>query len=121
MRDDPLLALAAKLEDMLPAHAQEPPAGIAEALAETPQRLLEHAAVLLAERPPGTALVLFVDQLEELFTIAAARYRSAFLRLLVLAAADPRLRVLGSVDIHREAMMAAARWMLAAKLTSVLS
>ena len=55
------------------------------------------APVKRAERPPGAALVLFVDQLEELFTIVAARYRGAFIRLLALAAGDPRLRVLATL------------------------
>jgi conflict system STAND superfamily ATPase/HEAT repeat protein len=97
MGDDPFLALASELKGTLPAHVQKPPIRIAETLAQAPRRLLEHTDVLLAERPPDAALVLFVDQLEELFTIVAARHRGAFIRLLALAAADPRLRVLATL------------------------
>jgi hypothetical protein len=59
--------------------------------------LLDYADTLLAERPAGAALVLFVDQLEELFTAAAERHRGAFAGLLALAAGDPRLRVLATL------------------------
>ncbi len=97
MGGDPFLALAAKLENKLPAHAQKPPVKIAETLATAPQHLQKYADVLLAKRPAGAALVLFVDQLEELFTLVAERHRGAFAGLLARAAADPRLRVLATL------------------------
>jgi hypothetical protein len=92
--DDPFLALAVELSRALaPAHAQKP-AALAKALAEAPQSLTEHATTLLAGLPTGSALVLFVDQLEELFTTVAERHQGAFASLLVQAAEDARLRVL---------------------------
>jgi hypothetical protein len=94
MGDDPFLALAVELSRMLaPAHAPRP-AALAKAIANAPESLTEHAATLLAGLPTGTALVLFVDQLEELFTAVAERHRGTFASLLAQAAADARLRVL---------------------------
>jgi hypothetical protein len=92
--DNPFLALAVELSRALPpAHAQ-PPAALAKTLAEAPQSLMEHVAALLAGLPTGTALVLFVDQLEELFTAVAERHQGTFASLLVQAAGEARLRVL---------------------------
>ena len=46
------------------------PIEIATELAEAPQRLTEHAATLLAGQTDSAMLILFIDQLEELFTQA---------------------------------------------------
>ena len=86
-----------RLENMLPAHAQKPPVRIAETLARAPQHVLDYADALLAGRRAGAALVLLVDQLEELFTLVAEKYRGAFVGLLARAADDPRLRVLATL------------------------
>lgn len=92
--DNPLLALAAELKGMLPEATQKPQIEIARALAEAPRRLSDYANILLANRPADAALVLFIDQFEELFTAAAEGHRRSFVELLTRAAEDPRLRLL---------------------------
>ena len=68
--DNPFLALAVKLEHVLPAHVQKSSIEIATELAEAPQRLTEHAATFLAGQTDSAMLILFIDQLEELFTLS---------------------------------------------------
>ena len=94
---DPFLALASELKGMLPARAQRPQIEIAEALASGRRRFPTYIDTLLADRPAGAALVLFVDQLEELFSPKAEKHRLGFVELLAQAAADPRLRVLATL------------------------
>ncbi|MFC1456968.1 HEAT repeat domain-containing protein [Microvirga arabica] len=91
--DNPFVALAIELHDLLPVHAQKP-ADIAEALAAAPQCLSDRANEILADQSPDAVLVLFIDQFEELFTLAAEDHRTGFIQLLARAAADPHLRVI---------------------------
>jgi hypothetical protein len=91
--DNPFLSLAVELTPALPARERKPPVELAQELATAPQRLLEHAATILAHPPTGAALVLFIDQLEELFTLGAAAHRAAFSALLACAVSYPQLRV----------------------------
>jgi hypothetical protein len=95
--DDPFLAMASELKGMLAPEEQEPPIQIARSLANMPQSLLEYANKLLAGRPTGAGLVLFVDQLEELFTLVAPKHQDAFVELLTQATNDPRLCVLATL------------------------
>jgi HEAT repeat protein len=90
--DNPFLALAVGLVGMLPTHAQKPPIETATVLAKAPQRISEYAALLT-----GGAVMLFVDQLEELFTHAAAPYRKPFGALLAHVVAQPHLRVVATL------------------------
>ncbi len=94
---NPFLALAFELARELPPSTRKPAIKIAEELAEEPQRITEYATTLLAGRPAGAALVLFVDQMEELFTTVAKAHQTAFLDLLAHAAGDPWLRVLATL------------------------
>src|SRR4051794_28462604 len=91
--DDPLTALAVELGDMLPSTRKQKPAEIAKALAALPQHLSRYAEEILAAQPVGAVLVLFVDQFEELFTLATEDRRRSFIEFLVQAIGDPRLRV----------------------------
>ncbi len=50
--------------------------------------------MILSGRPAGAALVLVIDQLEEVFTLTAKEYLAAFVDLLAHAACYPHLRVL---------------------------
>jgi hypothetical protein len=86
--DNPFLALVYGLVRLLPTLAHKPPIEIATVLAKTPQRISEYVIA-----PTDGAVLLFVDQLEELFTHAAAAYREAFGALLAHAVAQPHLRV----------------------------
>jgi HEAT repeat protein len=88
MGDNPFLALASELVDLMPTQAQKRPIEIAIVLAKAPQRIPEYAVA-----PTGGAVLLFVDQLEELFTHAAASYRETFGALLAHTVAQPHLRV----------------------------
>jgi oligoendopeptidase F len=95
--DDPFTALAVKLDRALPSGRARRPVDIAKALTDTPERLIEYAAALLAERPADAVVVLFIDQLEELFTTASDNHRRRFIKLLAQAVNDPRLRVLATM------------------------
>ncbi len=64
---------------------EQPAARLAEVLevpAGEPLAAVERVAALLARRGPGAALLLVVDQLEELFTLASADERARFLNAL---------------------------------------
>jgi HEAT repeat protein len=105
---DPFLALASSLRGMLPAAKRRPQIEIAKTIAEMPERLTEeYAATLLANQPSDAALVFFVDQLEELFTLVAEDYRHRFVELLGRAATHSRLRVLATLraDFVPQAMI----------------
>jgi hypothetical protein len=91
--DNPFLSLAVELAPALPTREWKPPVEIAQGLATSPQRLTDYAATILSHTPTGSALVLFIDQLEELFTAISEAYRAAFIELLACAASNPRLRV----------------------------
>jgi hypothetical protein len=95
--ENPFLALAVKLEHVLPAHVQKSSFEIATELAEAPQRLTERGGMLLAGQTDSAMLILFIDQLEELFTGVNPKYQRAFAELLAHAAGDPRLRDLPPV------------------------
>jgi hypothetical protein len=90
--DNPFVALAIGLVGSMPAHAQKSPIEIATALAKVPQRISDYAVT-----PTGGAVLLFVDQLEELFALAADQYRSSFGALLAHAAGHPHLRVIATL------------------------
>jgi hypothetical protein len=95
--DNPFLALASELKGLLQATLQKPPIEIARALEKDPPRLAEYVDLLLAGRPPGAALLLYVDQLEELFTQVHSERRTVFAELLARATTNPRLRVLATL------------------------
>ena len=93
---NPFMALANVLAGLLPSRKEEL-VDIATSLLEMPERLPEYVDILLLDKPNGAALILFVDQLEELFTLAPVRYREPFTNLLLQALCDARLRVLVTV------------------------
>ena len=90
---NPFMALANLLAGLLPSRKEEA-VDIATSLLETPELLLEYADILLSDKPNGAVLILFVDQLEELFTLAPAKYREPFANLLLRASDNAHLRVL---------------------------
>ena len=95
--DNPLLALASKLEPMLPTRTVKSPVEIATALAAAPWTLSDYADAVLADLPIETALMLCIDQFEELFTLAGEKPRQGFIEFLAHTANIPRLRVLATV------------------------
>jgi HEAT repeat protein len=91
--ENPFLIFAVRLENMLPASDRERPADIAQVLENTPTRLADYVTRVLAGPQAYGKLLLFVDQLEELFALVAQRHRGPFAELLAMAANDPRVRV----------------------------
>src|SRR5262249_7339006 len=61
-------------------------------LVDARRRGVRQVVEALADHPPSAELVLFVDQLEELFTLTAERYRKPFVDLIATAADTARLR-----------------------------
>jgi hypothetical protein len=86
--DNPFLSLADALIRKLPIFKDRLPHDLAAALAEQPAAVSSLIAA---------ALLLFIDQFEELFTLTAARYRAPFVALLESAAATGRLRVVAAL------------------------
>jgi len=100
--NDPFTALAIELHHRLPPTCPWKPTDIAEALTpipktaftSAPRRLSDYADILLANYPGSSRLVLFIDQFEELFTSAAARYTQSFIELLTQVADSASLCVI---------------------------
>ena len=95
--DDPFLALAVELEANLPPAGREPPRKISEVLAADPGRITSYAARILDHRTNRARLVLFVDQLEELFTLVNQQHRATFIDLLSRAVRNEGLTVLATL------------------------
>lgn len=95
--ENPFLALASALKSELPTYVQRPPVEIATNLRSEPRYFSEVVAPLLVDRPAGTPVLLFIDQLEELFTLVPANNRRMFVELLSRAAADPHARLVATV------------------------
>ena len=95
--DNPFLPLAAELARALPPSRYRRPVDLAGMLAREPGRIAEFAAALVEGRSRGALVLLFVDQLEELFTHGSESYRAPFAALLGAAADAPRLRVVATL------------------------
>jgi len=89
--DNPFLALAVKLEPLLPDESLTPGQAAAR-LESDPSAIQAYTADTLRSQPDWAELLLFLDQFEELFSVVAERYRAKFADLLVAAAAAPRVR-----------------------------
>ena len=93
--DDPVLALAVSV------HAALRGCGsvrvLASRLREPEGDLGDVLATLLADRPDWAELVLFVDQLEELLTLAAGDGIAAFVDLLVRLQRTKRVRIVATL------------------------
>lgn len=92
---DPFVALAYALKPVLGAGGGAP-REVAEHLRDAARRRAVVDAVV-AGRPEWARLVVFVDQLEEVFTIVDARHRPAFLEAIVDLAAMEAVRVVATV------------------------
>jgi formylglycine-generating enzyme required for sulfatase activity len=95
--DDPFVALANALTKKIPALEKRWPRArdLAAAIAANPNCLID--AGVLADRPAWAELLLFIDQFEELFTLAAERCRQPFVDLLDRLANMPRLRIVATL------------------------
>jgi formylglycine-generating enzyme required for sulfatase activity len=90
---NPFLAVANELLRLLPQQTILP-IRLAEELEKDPATVAGYADQALIERPTSARLMLFVDQLEELFTQVAGNYRQKFVDLLQEAVRHPRVQVL---------------------------
>jgi hypothetical protein len=93
LTENPFELLALKLCEMLPANMQRPPRELATRLQLVPEQIAILAEQVLEGYPKWAELLLFVDQLEELFTLVKESYRSLFVTMLSTAAANERIRV----------------------------
>ena len=91
--ENPFLAVAAAFKPVLEAHGQRF-VDVAKDLRDAPGTLGNLVDLALAGRPDWAELLLFVDQFEELFTLAGADYQAPFIDWLGGAATHARVRVL---------------------------
>jgi Sulfatase-modifying factor enzyme 1 len=89
--DNPFMALALSFRDTLQPHGQQLRT-LAEQLATKPTALAGLRDLVLADKPTWAELVLFIDQFEELFTLAASRYVEPFIEWLRQGAQTARFR-----------------------------
>jgi len=90
--DNPFQSVAACLPD-----DGRAPREVAAQLESSPTALVDLTTAALANAAAWSEVLLFVDQFEELFTVAAERYRAPFVAMLAAAAAAPRLRVVATL------------------------
>lgn len=91
--DDPFLPLAAALNKAFPGCGWRVP-DLSQRLRNDPANIAMIAEEALQPQGANAQLLLFADQFEELFAVKVdAAVRDAFFRLLAVAAASPRLRV----------------------------
>ncbi|WP_295383824.1 hypothetical protein [uncultured Thiodictyon sp.] len=93
---DPFLSLAWALKGYLPGEGGTV-ADLARDLQTDPGRFGAAAATLLAGRPAGAELLLYIDQLEELFVQTDPVLTADFVALLSRAADLPRVRCLATL------------------------
>jgi hypothetical protein len=98
--DNPFLALARALNELLPRDRQyRRSVELSAELLNAPLRMGELTEDILRDRPRWSRVVLFVDQLEELFTLVQDRYRGPFIDLLSAVASDERFCILPTLRI----------------------
>ncbi len=89
--DNPFTALAAKLETFL-TRTNWNTRKLSDALSQNPASIHEIIGQILADKLAWVELLFFVDQFEELFTLAHEQYRPAFIELLTQIANSSRVR-----------------------------
>jgi formylglycine-generating enzyme required for sulfatase activity len=94
--DNPFMALALSFKETLQQQGQ-PPRDWVEKLEKNPATLIELRSLALANKPAWSELLLFIDQFEELFTLAAPHYVSPFIDWLHQAAQTERIRVVATL------------------------
>jgi hypothetical protein len=93
--DNPVAALAAQLGPLV----GRDPRDLTEELGRPPYALGRICDRVLKGRPKWAELLLFIDQLEELFTVVSPNRRLDFLHLLDAAAVLPRLRIVATLRV----------------------
>ena len=90
--ENPFLALSFELAKQLVRPIK--PSELAQTLASEPDSFEQIAREVLERHPPDSALVLFVDQFEELFKESADRHKKSFINLIYAAADVGYLRTI---------------------------
>jgi hypothetical protein len=93
MGENPFLALTIELNRVFPIYIAKPIQLSAE-LESTPCYLREYVTNVVRELPAGAALVLYVNQFEELLAVVSDEYRARFIAMLAESIEEPCLRVL---------------------------
>ena len=93
---NPFLALAVQITYALPIYRGKSK-DIAIGLVTGSGPLDEYVTAMVSSRPMSGVLVLFIDQLEELWTLVSRDFREPFIALLCQCVTNPRLRVLATL------------------------
>ncbi len=94
--DNPFMALAAQIHPYLGSE-DESPRQIAARIVNEPDTFVQLCDQILVGRESRSELFLFIDQLEEVFTLANASYLGPFLDWLCTTARIPRVRIVAAL------------------------
>jgi hypothetical protein len=94
--DNPFTAQVVQLRPYL-AWDSEPTREIVARILNDPMAFAQLRDQVLAGRPDRSELLLFIDQFEELFTLAKPEYVSPFLEWLCAAARSDRVRIVATI------------------------
>jgi hypothetical protein len=104
--ENPLLSLAAAIVPFL--GEARPALQLSNQISTHPESLLNECRAALSGRPEWTRLLIFVDQLEELFTISAPQIRNPFVRVIDALTSCPGIIIIGTM--RADFFPDAARW-----------
>jgi len=93
LSDNPFDELVNAFKTILQKHGRRP-RDTAKDLKKDPDFFHKLAAMALEDKPEWAELLLFIDQFEELFTLANKKCRQPFVDLLAVAARTPRVRTI---------------------------
>jgi len=97
--DNPFTPLAVELVRREVTTRTTRPADLAAKLETNPESFYEYARAILNTCPNAAALIIFIDQFEELFRDTAEKHKRSFIKLVTTAAQNPNLRVLITLRI----------------------
>jgi hypothetical protein len=104
--DNPLLALAAAIVPFL--GGARTPLQLSNQITAHPESVLSECSAALSGRPEWTRLLVFVDQLEELFTASALAWRDPFVQVIESLTSCPGVIIIGTM--RADFFPDAARW-----------
>jgi formylglycine-generating enzyme required for sulfatase activity/MinD-like ATPase involved in chromosome partitioning or flagellar assembly len=94
--DDPFMALTASLSPLIKQTGRTP-RGLANELRNDADAVAKIVRLALEGRPDWAQILLFIDQLEELFTLIHPRERCDFIQLIAQASKTPRARIIATL------------------------
>lgn len=105
--DNPFLALAAALAPLMPAGPRAP-LTLAEQIAKDPNYAAKLCTDALSGRPDWADVLLFIDQMEELFTITRPEWQDAFISSILALASHQRVVLVST--LRTDFFPNASRW-----------